>query len=97
VSEMRRLSQVSVMRHASEDAHGFRLRAMIVMPWRGGLRVKEALTLSEHDLDPQRGSVLVRCGKGGRRREVGMDGGVGRTSGPGPQSDSSFRWARCSA
>ncbi len=53
--------------------HGFGLRAMIVMLWRGGLRVQEALALSEHDLDPQRGSVLVRCGKGGRRREVGMD------------------------
>jgi site-specific recombinase XerC len=65
---------VCVMCHASEDPHGFRLRAMIVMLWRGGLRVKEALALSEHDLDPQRGSVLVRCGKGGRRREVGMDG-----------------------
>jgi hypothetical protein len=63
---------VCVMRHASEDPHGFRLRAMIVMLWRGGLRVQEALALSEHDLDPQRGSVLVRCGKGGRRREVGM-------------------------
>jgi site-specific recombinase XerD len=28
------------------------LRAMIVMLWRGGLRVQEALALSEHDLDP---------------------------------------------
>jgi hypothetical protein len=65
---------VSVMRHASEDPHGWRLRAMIVMLWRGGLRVQEARALSEHDLDPQRGSVLVRHGKGGRRREVGMDG-----------------------
>jgi site-specific recombinase XerD len=65
---------VCVMRHASEDRHGWRLRAMIVMLWRGGLRVTEALALSERDLDPQRGSVLVRCGKGGRRREVGMDG-----------------------
>src|SRR5438128_2234077 len=64
---------VSVMRHASEDPHGWRLRAMLVMLWRGGLRVKEALALSERDLDPQRGSVLVRHGKGGRRREVGMD------------------------
>jgi site-specific recombinase XerD len=53
--------------------HGWRLRAMIVMLWRGGLRVREALALTEHDLDPQRGSVLVRHGKGGRRREVGMD------------------------
>jgi hypothetical protein len=31
------------------------------------------LDLSELDLDPRRGSVLVRRGKGGRRREVGMD------------------------
>jgi site-specific recombinase XerC len=29
--------------------------------------------LAEHDLDPRRGSLLVRSGKGGRRREVGMD------------------------
>ncbi|MGH2864491.1 MAG: tyrosine-type recombinase/integrase [Solirubrobacteraceae bacterium] len=64
---------VCVMRHASEDAHGFRLRAMIVMLWRGGLRVQEALALGERDLDAGRGAVLVRCGKGGRRREVGMD------------------------
>ena len=33
---------VCVMRHASDDPHGFRLRAMIVMLWRGGLRVQEA-------------------------------------------------------
>jgi site-specific recombinase XerD len=61
------------MRNVSDDPHGWRLRAMIVMLWRGGLRVQEALALSEHDLDPRRGSVLVRRGKGGRRREVGMD------------------------
>ena len=64
---------VCVMRHASENPDGFRLRAMIVTLWRGGLRIQEALALSEHDLDPRRGSLLVRCGKGGRRREVGMD------------------------
>ena len=64
---------ICVMRHMGDNAHGWRLRAMIVMLWRGGLRVHEALALTEHDLDPQRGSVLVRHGKGGRRREVGMD------------------------
>ncbi len=31
-------------------------RLCIVMLSRGGLRVQEALALSEHDLDPQRGS-----------------------------------------
>jgi site-specific recombinase XerD len=64
---------VAVMRHASDDRHGWRIRAMIVVLWRAGLRVQEALTLAEHDLDQRRGSILVRHGKGGRRRAVGMD------------------------
>jgi integrase len=64
---------VAVMRLTGEDRHGWRLRAMIVVLWRGGLRVREALALAEHDLDPRRGSLLVRNGKGGRRREIGMD------------------------
>jgi site-specific recombinase XerD len=46
---------------------------LIVIMWRAGLRVEEALALSEGDLDQRRGSLLVRRGKGGRRREVGMD------------------------
>ena len=46
---------------------------MIVVIWRAGLRVGEALTLVESDLDLGRGSILVRHGKGDKRREVGMD------------------------
>ena len=64
---------VAVMRAAGDDAHGRRLRALIVILWRAGLRVQEALALAEADLDPRRGALLVRRGKGGRRREVGMD------------------------
>jgi site-specific recombinase XerD len=64
---------VAVMREAADDRHGWRLRALIVVLWRGGLRVQEALVLGERDLDPRRGSLLVRGGKGGRRREIGMD------------------------
>ena len=37
------------------------------------LRISEALALAESDLDRSRGSVLVRRGKGGKRRQVGMD------------------------
>jgi integrase len=65
---------VAVMRRTPENRHGWRLRAMIVVLWRAGFRIQEALALAEHDLDQRRGSILVRNGKGGRRREVGMDG-----------------------
>ena len=61
------------MREAADDRHGWRLRALIVVLWRGGLRVQEALTLGERDLDHRRGSLFVRNGEGGRRREIGMD------------------------
>jgi site-specific recombinase XerD len=44
-----------------------------VILWRAGLRIGEALTLAETDLDARRGAVLVRHGKGDKRREVGMD------------------------
>ncbi|MGH3117684.1 MAG: tyrosine-type recombinase/integrase [Gaiellales bacterium] len=64
---------VALMRHAREDRHGWRLRALIVVLWRAGLRIQEALSLSERDLDARRGSLIVRQAKGGRRREIGMD------------------------
>ena len=64
---------IAVMRAAGESAHGRRLRGLIVILWRAGLRIQEALALTEADMDQQRGSLLVRRGKGGRRREVGMD------------------------
>jgi site-specific recombinase XerD len=35
--------------------------------------INEALTLTEHDLDARLGAILVRHGKDGRRRKVGMD------------------------
>jgi site-specific recombinase XerD len=41
--------------------------------WRAGLRISEALALTESDLDPDRGAIVVRHGKGKKRREVGMD------------------------
>jgi integrase len=64
---------VAVMRTVGGDAHGERLRALIVLLWRAGLRISEALALQERDLDGSRGAVLVRRGKGGKRREGGMD------------------------
>jgi site-specific recombinase XerD len=64
---------IAVMRTAGECPDGARLRALIVVLWRAGLRISEALALAESDMDPPCGAVLVRRGKGDKRREVGMD------------------------
>jgi len=61
------------MRHARHIRYGNRLNGLIVVLWRAGLRINEALSLTETDLDERRGSILVRHGKNDRRREVGMD------------------------
>jgi site-specific recombinase XerD len=58
---------------AGDTAYGRRLRGLIVVLWRAGLRINEALALGEADLDHRRGALVVRRGKGGRRRQVGMD------------------------
>jgi site-specific recombinase XerD len=64
---------VAVMRQAGRGVHGDRARGLIIVLWRAGLRIAEALDLREVDLEPARGALLVREGKGGRRREVGID------------------------
>src|SRR5436189_3996769 len=64
---------VAVMSAVGDRADGHRLRALIVLLWRAGVRISEPLSLQENDLDRTRGAVVVRQGKGGKRREVGMD------------------------
>jgi integrase len=88
---------VAVMRAAGNDAHGRRLRGLIVILWRAGLRIHEALALAEADLDQRRGALLVRRGKGGRRARLAWTPGGGRNSGPGSSSASSCPWVRASA
>src|SRR5687768_16006061 len=82
---------IAIMRATGEGAHGRRLRALIMLLWRTGLRIHEALVVTEGDLDQRRGSLLIRCGKGGRRREVGMDAWGWEELRPGLLSDASFR------
>lgn len=48
---------VQVMRQVGSDRHGLRVRALIAVLWRGGLRVSEALALRETDMM----SAAVRC------------------------------------
>jgi integrase len=54
---------VTVMRRAGDGVHGRRLRGLIVVLGRAGLRICEALALAEADLDARRGSLLVRRGR----------------------------------
>src|SRR5215216_1753295 len=68
---------VAVMRAADDRAHGRRLRGLIVIMWRAGLRIQEALALAEGDLDQRRGSLLGparegRAPPGGRHGRMGM-------------------------
>lgn len=68
---------VAVMRCAGDRSCGLRTRTSIVLLWRAGLRFTEALALAGTNLDRTRGAILVRRGKGGKRR------GVAWTDGPG--------------
>ena len=52
---------------------GIRNRALIAVLYRGGLRISEALALEPRDVDPARGMLNVRHGKGDRQRLVGLD------------------------
>jgi integrase len=46
---------VAVMCAAGDRPHGDRLRGLIGILWRSGLRIQEALALTQGDLDQRRG------------------------------------------
>lgn len=52
---------------------GARNRALIVLLWRGGLRIAEALALLPKDVDLLLGMVTILEGKGAKRRVVATD------------------------
>lgn len=52
---------------------GRRMRTMVAMMWRTGLRCQEVLDLDLRDIDLEAQTVRVRNGKGGKARTVGMD------------------------
>ncbi len=54
------------------SATGLRTRGLLVVLWRAGLRVGEALALRPSDLDPAAGTLRVPRGKTGHRT-VGLD------------------------
>ena len=62
---------------AGEDHDAIRLRGLIVVLWRAGLRISEALALTESDLDLHRGAILVRRGKAASAAKSGWTAGHG--------------------
>lgn len=55
---------------------GIRNRALIVILYRGGLRISEALQLQPKDLDRSAGTVRILHGKGDKSRTIGLDDGA---------------------
>jgi len=55
---------------------GIRNRALIVILYRAGLRISEALALLPKDLDPANSAVRILHGKGDHNRVVGLDAGA---------------------
>ena len=62
-----------MMRQAGERPAGLRLRGLIVVLWRAGLRISEALALSKGDLSAHGERFLCGTAREASAREVGMD------------------------
>ena len=67
---------IAVMRHAGHARYGNRLNGLIVVLWRAGVRINEALSLTESDLDKRRGSIFGQARKE-RSSARGRDGRLG--------------------
>jgi hypothetical protein len=79
---------VSVMRHTSDDRHAHRLRGMIVVLWRAGLRIQEAdgslstTSTSAADRSSFATARAVVGGRSGWTSGAGSSCGRGWTRGP---------------
>jgi hypothetical protein len=67
-----------VLEACNHGLTGQRNRALIVIGWRAGLRISEALSLKLGDLDQQQQTVRILHGKGNKSRTVGLDSGAWR-------------------
>lgn len=60
-------------RMSARSFTGTRNRALVVVLWRAGLRISEALALKPADVDTAAGTIRVLHGKGDKCRTVGID------------------------
>ena len=87
---------IAVMRACGSRPEGVRLRAVIVVLWRAGLRISEALALSESDLDPVAALCWSGTGKAASVARSGWTVGPGSSSTHGSSSVPGCQPAHCS-
>jgi integrase/recombinase XerD len=56
-----------------DDPYAMRLRVLIILMWRSGLRLAEALALRPSDVDPDTFAIRVLHGKGDKARTTSTD------------------------
>ena len=88
---------ILVMREAGPGPYADRTRGLIAVLWRAGLRISEALALTEADLDPNTGRCWSAPARAGSDEWLGWTTGHGSTSPAGPSIGSSCPSVRCSA
>ena len=88
---------IAVMRAAGDSPEGLRLRSVIVVLWRAGLRISEALALAESDLDERAARWWSARARAGGVARSGWTGGRGSSSTRGWGFDLRCRSAHCSA
>ena len=88
---------IAVMRAGGENVDGLGLRGLIVVLWRAGLRISEALALAEVILTRRGGRSWCGAGKVASAARSGWTAGPGNNSRPGSPSAPRSRSAPCSA
>ncbi len=88
---------VAVMREAGQSVYGDRLRGLIVVLWRAGLRIHEALTLAESD--PRSAAAPCSCAtaRATSGARSGWTTGAGNSFGRGYLAEPPCRSERSSA
>ena len=88
---------IAVMRTAGDGTHGRRVRGLIVIMWRAGLRIQEALALTEGISITDAAHCWFDAARVGAGARLAWTPGAGNSSSPGSSCGESFRSVRCRA
>jgi integrase/recombinase XerD len=62
----------TILSSFTDSVSGIRNQALVATMFAAGLRVSEAISLMPSDIDKAKNEVLIRNGKGGKTRRVGL-------------------------